>query len=218
MKGRPFELNTHFEETAKERDMYTVYGMRESGNCYKVKLLLEQLGEQYQWREIDIFKGESRDRDFLARNPVGEVPTMQLPDGSYLAQSNAILFFLAEETPFLSSSRLQRAQILQWMFFEQYNHEPYIAVARRIRKFCPPYHEETAKLPDLEKRGHAALAVMEQHLADNDFFVGGKYSIADIALYAYTHVADEGGFELVQYPNIQRWIEDIKIQPGYVGM
>jgi glutathione S-transferase len=192
--------------------------MRESGNCYKVKLLLEQLGEAYDWREIDIFKGQTKEPSYLERNPVGEVPTMQLPDGTYLAQSNAILFFLAEETPFLFANRLHRAQVLQWMFFEQYSHEPYIAVARKIRKFLPPYHEETAKLPELERRGYQALTVMEQHLAQNDFFVGGKYSIADIALYAYTHVAHEGGFDLTRLVNIRRWLVNVRNQPGYKSM
>ena len=197
---------------------YTVYGMRESGNCYKIKLLMHQLGLSYQWKEVDIFKGESQTEDYLKMNPVGEVPLLQLPDGSYLAQSNAILFYLAQDSAYYFSERKLAAEILQWMFFEQYTHEPYIAVARKIKKLLPAGHADNAKMPDLEKRGYHALGIMQRHLSKHDYFVNNAYSIADICLYAYTHVAHEGGFVLDDFPSILRWIEDVKAQANYVDM
>jgi len=201
-----------------EEASYTIYGMKESGNCYKIKLLMHQLDLDYNWREVDIFKGESKTDAYLSMNPVGEVPIMQLPDGGYLAQSNAILYYLAKDTPYFNSDRRLGAEILQWMFFEQYTHEPYIAVARKIKKLLPPGHPDNEKMPALEKGGYHALNVMQQHLSKNDFFVNNKYSVADISLYAYTHVAEEGGFVLDDYPSILRWLEDVKSQAGYVEM
>ncbi|HSG76417.1 MAG TPA: glutathione S-transferase family protein [Burkholderiales bacterium] len=198
--------------------MVTVYGMADSGNCYKVKLALEQLKLPYQWIEVSTTRGETRTREFLARNPNGQVPTLQLEDGAYLPESGAILWYLAEGTPLLPAERLARARVLQWMFFEQYSHEPCIAVARSILRYQPPDSPRRAELPRLQERGHKALGVMAQQLEKSDFFAGSKYSIADIALYAYTHCAADGGFELKRYPAVLAWLMRVKSQPGHVPL
>ncbi|MGA2024355.1 MAG: glutathione S-transferase family protein [Steroidobacteraceae bacterium] len=198
--------------------MYTVYGMSSSGNCYKVRLLLEQLQIPYQWIEMDTRKGVTRTAEFLAKNPNGRVPLLELEPGQFLAESDAMLFYLAEGTAFWPQQRRARAEVLQWMFFEQYSHEPYIAVARYICKMLPADHERRGDLPRLRERGAQALAVMEQHLAQRFFFVGETYSIADIALYAYTHAAADGGFELHHYPAIGAWLARVERQPHYVRM
>ncbi len=199
--------------------MLTLYDFMGSGNGYKVRLLLAQLALPYKLVECDIMKGETRTPEFLARNPNGRIPTLQLEDGTYLAESDAILWYLAEDTKFAPTTRLERAQTLQWMFFEQYSHEPYIAVVRFWRHFftkLTPLQE--LDLPEREKRGYAALGVMEQHLARHPFFVGGRYGLADIALYAYTHVAQEGGFLLDNFPHVGSWLSRVSAQPGYVTM
>ena len=196
----------------------TVYGMSSSGNCYKVRLLLEQLRTPYDWIEIDTRSGRTRSAEFLARNPNGRVPLLELAPGRYLAESGAILYCLADGTAFWPKDRIERAEALQWMFFEQYSHEPFIAVARYIRAFLPPDHARRQELPRLHERGAAALAVMERHLAQHRFFVAHTYSIADIALYAYTHAAGDGGFDLLAYPAIRDWIARIEAQPNFVRM
>jgi glutathione S-transferase len=196
--------------------MLLLYDYLPSGNGYKVRLLLRRLGLPYELVELDVMKGETRTPDFLALNPIGRIPALRLEDGTVLAESDAILFFLAEGTPFLPASRLGRAQALQWMFFEQYEHEPSIAVARYIRHLLPPGHPREAELPRLLERGNAALAVMEAHLARRPFLVGERCSIADLALYAYTHVADEGGFDLLPYPAVRAWLERLAAEPGHV--
>jgi glutathione S-transferase len=197
--------------------MLVLHDFFSSGNGYKCRLLLHQLEIPYRRVEHDILQGETRTPSFLAKNPNGRVPALELGDGTVLAESNAILFYLAEGTPFLPEGRLERAQALQWLFFEQYSHEPYIAVARFIRHFLPEDHPRRAELPRLEERGHAALAVMEQHLAaGRTFFVGDRYTIADIGLYAYTHVAEEGGFDLAAYPAVRGWLERVARQPRHV--
>lgn len=196
--------------------MYTVHGMAQSGNCYKIKLLLELLGESYQWCEIDILQGETRTSEFLAKNPCGKVPLLEIAPNQYLAESNAILVYLAENTPFWPQDKFEHAQVLQWMFFEQYSHEPYIAVARFIKKLLPANHPRLQEIPRLLERGYVALDVMEQHLATRNYFVGEKYTIADIALYAYTHVAADGGFELSRYPALGRWLQRVAAQRGHV--
>jgi glutathione S-transferase len=198
--------------------MVRVYGMSSSGNCYKVRLLLEQLQQPYEWIEIDVRTGLTRQPEFLGRNPNGRVPTLEYEPGKYLAESDAILVYLAEGSAFWPQQRLQRAQVLQWMFFEQYSHEPYIAVARFICTVLPAQHERRAELPRLHQRGYQALAVMEQQLAREPFFVGDAYSIADIALYAYTHAAGEGGFELQGFPAVRAWITRVESQPRFVPM
>jgi glutathione S-transferase len=196
--------------------MYRVYGMAESGNCYKVKLLLSQLGLPFEWVETDNMQGLTRTPAFLQMNPNGKVPTLEIAPGEYLPESNAILCYLAEGTPYWPEQKLQRARALQWMFFEQYSHEPYVAVARFILLFLKePQH---ADLAEKQRRGHLAFGVMEQHLAREAFFAGPQYSIADIALYAYTHVADEGGLDLAAYAAIRAWMARVKSQPGYVPM
>ena len=199
--------------------MYTVFGMAASGNCYKVRLLLEQLGEKYEWRETDIMKGESRTPEYLAKvNANGRVPAVKLPDGRILVESNAILAYLAEGTRFWPADRFDRAQALQWMFFEQYSHEPFVAVARFIRVFLPPDSPRLAEMPRLHKRGYQALGVMEQHLARNAWFAGGAYSVADIALFAYTHVAETGDLDLGPYPAVRAWLQRVREQPGFIPM
>ncbi len=190
----------------------------DSGNGYKVRLLLAQLGQRYDWTELDIDAGKTRTPEFLQRNPNGRIPTLELDDGTNLAESNAILWYLAEGTPFVPADRLGRAQVLQWMFFEQYSHEPYVATPRYIVKHLPPDHPRRAELPDRLARGRAALAVMEAHLEARQFFVGKRYSIADIALYAYTHVAHEGGHDLAPYPQVNAWLKRVATQRRHVPL
>ena len=197
--------------------MMKVYDFTGSGNGYKTWLLLQQLGLPYERIECDILKGATRTPEFLKKNPNGRIPTLELDDGTFLFESGAILWYLAEGTRFAPASRLERAQTLQWMFFEQYSHEPYIAVARFWKHFFDKLTpQQEAALPDIMKKGYAALDVMERHLAKNDFFVGGRYGLADIALYAYTHAAHEGEFDLSRYPAINAWLARVASQPGHV--
>ena len=196
--------------------MLTLYDYLSSGNGYKCRLLLAQLGIPYRRVELDIMQGETRTPQFLARNPNGRIPALELEDGTVLSESDAILFYLAEGTPYLPDDRLGRAQVLQWLFFEQYSHEPFIAVARFICHLLPPDTPRRAELPRLEKGGHAALGVMERRLADHPFLVADRYTIADIALYAYTHVAGEGGFDLAGYPGVRAWLARVAGQPRYL--
>ncbi len=203
--------------------MIAVHGFSSSGNCHKVRLLLEQLGrrpgEDYRWIETDSSRGQTRTAGFLAKNPNGRVPIVELDDGRVLAESNAILCWLAEGTPFLPADAWQRAQALAWMFFEQYSHEPYIAVARFIRGWTPvDSPRRAAELPRCAERGHAALAVMERHLAGNAWFTGPDYGVADVALFAYTGVAHEGGFDLAPYPAVRGWLARVRATPRFVAM
>ena len=198
--------------------MYIVYGTNISGNCYKIKLLLEQLGLAYQWREVDLFKGETRTPEFLAMNPNGKVPVLAIDAHHALWESNAILGYLAAGTRYWPDQKILHAQVLQWLFFEQYSHEPYIAVARFIKKFLPADHPRQQELPQLLERGYRALDVMERHLTAHHYLVGENYSIADISLFAYTHIAADGGFDLSRYPAIGNWMHRITAQPGYVAM
>ncbi|AKC88434.1 glutathione S-transferase family protein [Pseudoxanthomonas suwonensis] len=203
--------------------MITVYGMSMSGNCYKLRLLLEQLGRDYRWVEIDSARGGTCTPEFLAKNPNGKVPVMELEDGRVLAESNAILCWLAEGAQgphgnFLPDDAWLKAQALSWLFFEQYSHEPYIAVARFIRGWTPADSPRRADLPRLRERGHQALAVMERHLQSADWFSGQGYGIADIALFAYTHCAADGGFDLAAYPRIGDWLARVRATPGFVPM
>jgi len=195
--------------------MLTLYDYLPSGNGYKVRLLLAQLGHRFRLVEKDIMKGETRTPGFLAVNPNGRIPVLELDDGRRLAESDAILFYLAEGTRFLPPDRFARAEVLQWMFFEQYSHEPYIAVVRSWHHFGL-IEKNRAQLADRVERGYAALAVMESHLAKHRFFVAESYGIADIALYAYTHVADEGKFDLAPYPGVRAWLERVRAQPRHI--
>ena len=197
--------------------MLKLYDFLESGNGYKVRLLLKQLEIPFERIELDITRGESRSDEFLARNPNGRIPTLELEDGTCLAESNAIQWYLAEGTGFLSKDPLERAQTLQWMFFEQYSHEPFIAVVRYWMHQGLDSGRE-AEVMEKRERGYEALSVMEGHLHLRDFFVGGRYSIADIALYAYTHVAHEGGFDLTAYPAVNAWLERVRAQPGHISI
>ena len=198
--------------------MLRLYDYYDSGNGYKVRLLLAQLGIPYEYVETDILKGETRTPEFLKLNPNGRVPLVVLEDGTPLAESNAILFYFAEGTPYLPADKLGRARVLQWLFFEQYSHEPYVAVARFLLRHTAPDDPRRSVLEQRQKGGYAALGVMERHLAENPFFVGDRYSIADIALYAYTHVADQGGFELSSFPCLRAWLARVEGQAGYERM
>jgi glutathione S-transferase len=195
--------------------MLKLYDYLESGNGYKVRLLLHQLEIPFERVELDITCGQTRTPEFLALNRNGRIPLLVLDDGTALAESNAIQFYLAEGTPLLPAGRLERAQVLQWMFFEQYSHEPYIAV---VRFWC--HTGEAEKRPDevaaRRARGYDALAVMEHHLHHRDFFAAGRYTIADIALYAYTHVAHEGGFDLDRYPAVRAWLARVRSQAHHI--
>jgi glutathione S-transferase len=197
----------------------TVYDFTGSGNGYKVWLLLSQLGQPYRRVECDILKGETRTPAFLEKNPNGRIPTLELEDGRFLFESGAILWYLAEGTTFAPTDRMARAKTLQWMFFEQYSHEPYIAVARFWKHFLDRLTpQQEAALPDLMKKGYAALDVMERHLASQKFFVDDRYGLANIALYAYTHAAPEGDFDLSGYPHITAWLDRVAAQPGHVSI
>ncbi len=189
-----------------------------SGNGYKVRLLLAQLGLPFGRIEYDIDRGETRTPEFLQRiNPNGRIPVLETDDGEILAESGAVLFYLSDGTPFLPDGRLGRARVLRWMFFEQYSHEPNVATPRYWATHGVEMTEERRlSLTTKRKLGHDALGVMEGHLRQNDFFVGGRYTVADIALYAYTHVADEGGFDLAGYPAVLAWIDRVAAQPGHV--
>jgi glutathione S-transferase len=195
-----------------------VYGMSTSGNCHKVRMVLEALRLPYQWTETDTVRGDTRTKQFLAMNPNGKAPVLEIEPGVYLPESNAILCYLAEGTPLLPIERLARARVMQWLFFEQYSHEPYIAVARFLRRFHPDPESQKTLAESKMAGGYRALEVMEQHLGGKTFFVGERYSIADIALYAYTHVADDGGFDLARFPAVQAWLSRVRAQPGYVDM
>jgi len=196
--------------------MIRLYDYLPSGNGYKVRLLLTQLGIPFERIELDILKGTTRTPEFLRKNLNGRIPVVELEDGRFLAESNAILFYFAEGTSFLLADRWQRAQALQWMFFEQYSHEPNIATSRFWLQHLELTPERKAALAQKRPLGYAALDVMEKHVTGRSFFVGEQYSIADIALYAYTHVAGEGGFDLAQYPNIRAWLERVRSQPKHI--
>ncbi|HEY8763654.1 MAG TPA: glutathione S-transferase family protein [Solirubrobacteraceae bacterium] len=193
-----------------------LYESRVSGNCYKVRLLLTQLGIDFERRELDVVDRSDRPAVIGHLNPALRIPTLVLDDGRALAESNAIMFYFAEPTPLIPEDRYERAQVLQWLFFEQYSHEPYIAVARfwRIAGIEPAESELQAK----RRGGGAALQALESHLGGRSFLVAERYTIADIALYAYTHVAPEGGFPLEPYPAVQAWLQRVAAQPGHVSI
>lgn len=198
--------------------MLTIYGMRASGNCYKLQLLLDQLGREYRWVDVDSVHGATRTPEYLAKNPNGKVPLLELEDGRRLAESDAILCYLADGTSFLPDDSWLRAQTLQWLFFEQYSHEPCIAVARFIRGWLPAEHPRQAEVPALLQKGVQVLAVMEQHLTGREWFVGDRYGIADIALYAYTHCAGDSGLDLSAFPSICAWLDRVQAQPRHTPM
>ncbi len=195
--------------------MITLYDYLSSGNGYKVRLLLSHLGLAYRRVELDIDANETHTPEFLAVNPNGKIPAVVLDDGRALFESGAILNYFAAGTPYLPDESFARAHVLQWMFFEQYSHEPAIAVSRYILQHTADDSPRRAELPGLQVKGAHVLGVMERHLSARDFFAGG-YSIAYIALFGYTHVADEGGFDLSGYPAITAWLDRVRAQPGHI--
>jgi glutathione S-transferase len=195
-----------------------IYGDAQSGNCYKINLLTSILNIAHEWINIDILKGESETEEFLRKNPNGKIPLLELDDGRYLAESNAILNFLAQGSELLPADPFLRAKVLQWQFFEQNSHEPYIAVARFIAKYLGLPDNRRAEYESKQQGGHKALKVMQQQLKKSPYLVQDQLSIADISLFSYTHVAHEGGFDLSVYPEINAWIERIKNHPRYIHM
>jgi len=200
--------------------MPRLHQMQVSGNCYKIRLAAHQLGVRLQLVDYGLLDGRTREPEFLGKNPNGRVPMLELDDGRCLPESGAILWYLAEGSPLVPGDRWGRAEALQWMFFEQYSHEPYVGVARFWLKFAPAADLEKKRhlVPEWHARGNAALAVMETHLSRHDWFAGGRYSIADIALYGYTHSAADGGFDLARYPAVSCWLDRVRAEPGHVAL
>ncbi|MFB2977577.1 glutathione S-transferase family protein [Microseira sp. BLCC-F43] len=198
--------------------MFKLYDFLPSGNCYKVRLLLTQLGIPFERIDIDILKGESRTPEFISKNPNGRVPVLETDSGQFLAESNAILFYLSADTDFFPNDVFEKSQVLQWLFFEQYSHEPFIATSRYWISILGKAEEYRESLKQKREPGYAALAVMEKHLTDRNFFVAERYTIADIGLFAYTHVAHEGEFDLSGFPAIQAWIKRVQAQPRHISI
>ena len=193
-----------------------LYNSAVSGNCFKVRLLAAQLGIPLELRELSVVDRSNRGDVLGGLNPALRVPTLVLDDGRPLAESNAILWYLGEGTPFLPADRYERAQVLQWQFFEQYQHEPSIAVARFLLAYSGEPERHAERIESATTLGYVALGAMEGHLAGRAFLVGESYTLADISLYAYTHVAHEGGFDLAGYPAILSWLERVAAQPGHI--
>ncbi|MCG5059351.1 MAG: glutathione S-transferase family protein [Limnoraphis sp. WC205] len=198
--------------------MLRLYEYPPSGNCYKIRLLLTQLGIPFERIYVDIVQRESRTPEFLSKNPNGRVPLLELEPGKFLPESNAVLYYMSQETPFFPTEQFEQAQVMQWMFFEQYSHEPYIATSRYWISILGKAEEYKQALEQKQPLGYAALGVMEEQLKNSPFFVGNCYTIADICLFAYTHVADEGGFDLTRFPAILAWINRVKEQPNYLSI
>ncbi len=198
--------------------MLKLYQFFSSGNCYKIRLLLTQLEIPFESVELNILKGETRTPEFLSKNPNGRIPVLETQSGQFIAESNAILFYLSEGTNFLPKDNFEKAKVLQWLFFEQYSHEPFIATSRFWISILGKAEEYRDALNQKREPGYAALGVMEKHLTNHTFFVGERYTIADIGLFAYTHVADEGGFDLTKFPAINGWIERVKSQPRHISI
>lgn len=194
--------------------MFTLYGQLNSGNCYKVRLMLHYTGRTYRYVETNSFAGETRTPEFLAKNPNGKVPLLELENGEFLPESNAILWYLGRGTEYVPDDTLEQARVLEWMFFEQYSHEPTIAVARAMM-LRGEAEERAAVLAEKQAGGRKALAVMDQHLAVREFFAADRFTIADVALYAYTHKAHEGGFDLEPYANVRTWLARCAGQAGH---
>lgn len=195
-----------------------IYGDIQSGNCYKIKLLMSLLAIEHEWLHVDILAGEAQTASFLKMNPNGKIPLLVLDDGTSISESNAILNYLADKSEFSGHCRFSQAKVLQWQFFEQYSHEPFIAVARFIAKYLGLPENRKAEYEAKQEGGNKALSIMEKQLQLTPFLVGSTVTIADISLYGYTHVAHEGGFNLSEYPAIQQWVARIQALPHYVGM
>ncbi len=199
--------------------MMKLYGMSDSGNCYKPRLLLAKLGRTFEHVEVSSHVGATRSAEYVAKNPNAMVPLLELDDGRLLAESNAMLLYFGEGTRFVPADGYQRALAYQWLFFEQYSHEPYIAVRRALLTFPSRAKDATPeRLAQTFERGEKALGVMEKRLAASPFFAGEAISVADLALYAYTHVAGEGGFDLARYPAVGAWLRRVEKDPGHVPM
>jgi glutathione S-transferase len=199
--------------------MYTLYSMRRSGNCYKVRLTLAQLDIPHKLVEIDILRGETRTPEFLAMNPSGHVPLLEVASGRYIAESNAILWYIAGHTPLFPDDRADRAEVLQWMFFEQHSLEPNLGAAYFWLTLVKGGRElQSHALEDWMEEGYRALGVMEKHLATRPFFVADRYTIADIALYAYTHLAHQCDYDLAGFPAVRAWLGRVAGQPQHVTM
>lgn len=199
--------------------MLTLYGMHDSGNCYKPRLLLAKLGRPFRHVEVNSITGETRTADFLARNPNGKVPLLELEDGRLLSESNAILLYLAEGTRYLPAGGYDLALVHQWLFFEQYSHEPYIAVRRALLKYPERAHQATPqRMAELLEGGDRALGVMERQLGATPFIAGEALTIADIALYAYTQDAGFAGYDMARYPAVAAWLERVAADDGHVGL
>ncbi|HKS20080.1 MAG TPA: glutathione S-transferase family protein [Bradyrhizobium sp.] len=199
--------------------MYKLYSMQRSGNSYKVRLALALLNTPYQAVEIDILRGESRTPDFLAKNPSGQVPLLEVADGRYLAESNAILWYVATGTALSPEARIDRAEVLRWMFFEQHALEPNIGAAYFWLALVRGGRDlQTHALEDWMERGYAALQVMENHLKTHQYFAASQLTVADIALYGYTHVADRCDFDLATFPEVQAWLRRVEATPGFIAM
>lgn len=192
-----------------------IYGDRKSGNCYKVQLVCSLLNIPYQWVDVDILASDTQTEEFLARNPNGKIPLLELDDGETLAESNAIINYLARGSDLYPEERLEQARVQQWQFFEQYSHEPFIAVARFINKYLGMPADRADEYAAKQAGGHKALQVMEQQLARTPYIAGAHCTTADISLYAYTHVAGEGGFALDGYPAILAWLDRVAALPGF---
>ncbi|MCR9189920.1 MAG: glutathione S-transferase family protein [Alteromonadaceae bacterium] len=195
-----------------------IYGDPKSGNCYKVQLVCQLLNIDHQWIDVDILAGDTKSDDFLKKNPNGKIPLLELDSGETLSESNAIINYLAFGSDLYPNDRLAQARVLQWQFFEQYSHEPFIAVARFINKYLGLPADKADEYAAKQTGGHKALQVMEQQLAETPFLAGEKVTTADITLYAYTHVADEGGFELEAYPAIRAWLNRVAALPNFRPM
>ncbi|KDE40211.1 Glutathione S-transferase [Nitrincola lacisaponensis] len=195
-----------------------IYGDLQSGNCYKIKLLCSLLDIKHEWIHVDILAGDTSSAAFLQKNPVGKIPLLELADGRYLSESNAILNFLAAGSELLPADSFDLAKVQQWQFFEQYSHEPYIAVARFIAKYLGLPEERRAEYQAKQSGGHKALAVMEKQLSVTPYLTGNTLTTADISLYGYTHVAHEGGFDLRDYPSVMAWLDRVQAHKKYIGM
>lgn len=198
--------------------MIKVYGDLKSGNCFKVKSILDLTGTAYEWVVTDVMKSETRTPEFLAKNPNGRIPLVEFDDGTFLPESNAALYYFAQGSDYWPNDARAQAEVLQWMFFEQYSHEPFIATSRFWLKFLNQPDEYADKLAEAQPKGYAALDVMEKALQGNTFLTGSKATIADLALFAYTHKAHEGGFSLGDYTGIRAWIERIEALAGFEPM
>ena len=197
--------------------MLTLYQQHDSGNCYKVRLTLTHLGIPFRTVAVSSFDGSTRKQEFLAKNPIGKVPTIELEDGRFLAESNAILLHFAEKTPLLPADSYDRAKAYEWLFFEQYVHEPAIAVRRALSVYPERRAEATPeRMAALLEAGNRALAVLERRLDSADWLAGNGFSVADISLYAYTHMAGDGGYDLAAFPSIGRWLQRVSALPGHI--